>query len=168
MKQSCPSLALVELLLTTHLLETSAASATLVDFIAVSALIVFMGDGVPARAERDSCLGSRWMNQGWGTSQLSGLMGHLSNQPRLWLLLLHPFNSLFSRTTSVSWHHSRFYWSKRWWGGSDISWTICTSFTPHSRQITTTPQQFYGPFSGTTLVSRCQKRTSGLCGAGED
>jgi len=42
MKQSCPSLALVELLLTTHLLETSAASATLVDFIDFSALIVFM------------------------------------------------------------------------------------------------------------------------------
>jgi len=27
---------------------------------------------------------------------------------------------------------------------------------------TTTPQPFYGPFSGTTQVSRCQKRTSGL------
>jgi len=25
-----------------------------------------------------------------------------------------------------------------------------------------TPQPFYGPFSGTTRVSRCQKRTSGL------
>ena len=30
------------------------------------------------------------------------------------------------------------------------------------------PQAFYGPFSGTTGVSRCQKRTSGLCGARED
>jgi len=30
---------------------------------------------------------------------------------------------------------------------------------------TTTPQPFYGPFSGTTRVSRCQKRTSGLYGA---
>jgi len=30
------------------------------------------------------------------------------------------------------------------------------------RLITTTPQPFYGPFSGTTQVSRCQKRTSGL------
>jgi len=28
-------------------------------------------------------------------------------------------------------------------------------------------QPFYGPFSGTTRVSRCQKRTSGLDGAGE-
>jgi len=27
------------------------------------------------------------------------------------------------------------------------------------------PQPFYGPFSGTTRVSRCQKRTSGLYGA---
>jgi len=33
---------------------------------------------------------------------------------------------------------------------------------------TTTPQPFYGPFSGTTQVSRCQKRTSGLYGARED
>jgi len=32
----------------------------------------------------------------------------------------------------------------------------------------TTPQSFYGPFSGTTRVSRCQKRTSGLYGARED
>ena len=28
-------------------------------------------------------------------------------------------------------------------------------------------QPFYGPFSGTTGVSRCQKRTSGLYGAGK-
>ena len=31
-----------------------------------------------------------------------------------------------------------------------------------------TPQPFYGPFSGTTWVSQCQKRTSGLYGARED
>jgi len=30
------------------------------------------------------------------------------------------------------------------------------------------PQPFYGPFSGTTRVSWCQKRTSGLYGARED
>jgi len=30
------------------------------------------------------------------------------------------------------------------------------------------PQPFYGPFSGTTWVSRCEKRTSGLYGARED
>jgi len=32
----------------------------------------------------------------------------------------------------------------------------------------TTPQPFYGPFSGTTRMSRCQKRTSGLYGARAD
>jgi len=32
----------------------------------------------------------------------------------------------------------------------------------------TPPQLFYDPFSGTTRVSRCQKRTSGLYGARED
>jgi len=32
----------------------------------------------------------------------------------------------------------------------------------------TTPQPFYGPFSGTTRVSRCQKRTSQLYGERED
>jgi len=30
------------------------------------------------------------------------------------------------------------------------------------------PQLFYGPFSGTTRVSQCEKRTSGLHGARED
>jgi len=30
------------------------------------------------------------------------------------------------------------------------------------------PQPIYGPFSGTTWVSRCHKRTSGLYGARED
>jgi len=33
---------------------------------------------------------------------------------------------------------------------------------------TTTPQPFYGPSSGTTRVSQCQKRTSGHYGARED
>jgi len=31
-------------------------------------------------------------------------------------------------------NHSGFYWSKRWWGGSGISWTICNTFAPCSRQ----------------------------------
>ena len=34
---------------------------------------------------------------------------------------------------------------------------ILTAF--HCGTTTTTPQPFYGPFSGTTRVSRCQKRT---------
>jgi len=33
---------------------------------------------------------------------------------------------------------------------------------------TTPPQPFYDPFSGTTRMSWCQKRTSGLYGARED
>jgi len=36
------------------------------------------------------------------------------------------------------------------------------------RTTTTQPQPFYSPFSGTTQVSRCQKRTSGLYGARKD
>jgi len=32
----------------------------------------------------------------------------------------------------------------------------------------TAPQLFHSPFSGTTGVSRCQKRTAGLYGARED
>ena len=57
------------------------------------------------------------------------------------LLLLRPFNGLFSRTSWVSRHQKGkplwIFWSKRWWGGIGISWTICKSFAPHSRQITT-------------------------------
>ena len=49
------------------------------------------------------------------------------------VLLLNPFNGLFSRTTWVSWHQK----SKPFWilleqemmgGGNGISWTICKSF----------------------------------------
>ena len=71
---------------------------------------------------------------------------------------LHAFNGLFSRTTWVTStrkvNHSGFYWSKRWWGGSGISWTICKSFACRSRQITMpvphhtrcyTPLSFYRP-----------------------
>jgi len=44
-------------------------------------------------------------------------------------------------------NHSVFYWSKRWWGGSGISWTICKSFAPHSRQThaSTSPLSSYRP-----------------------
>jgi len=34
-------------------------------------------------------------------------------------------------------NHSAFYGSKRRWGGSGINWTICKSFAPRPRQITT-------------------------------
>ena len=48
--------------------------------------------------------------------------------------------------------------------------TAGTWMTPwtHRPGTTTPPQPFYGPFSGTTRVSRCQKRTYGLYGARED
>jgi len=66
-------------------------------------------------------------------------------------LLLHLFNGHFSRTTWVSRHrkvnHSGFYWSKRWWGDSGISWTICKSFAPRSRQISM-PVPHHSVFTG--------------------
>jgi len=44
----------------------------------------------------------------------------------------------------------------------------CTSHLQQSDMLLNPPPQpFYGPFSGTTRVSRCQKRTSGLYGARE-
>jgi len=58
------------------------------------------------------------------------------------LLLLRLFNGSFSRTTWVTRtrkiNHSGFYWSKKW-SDSGISWTICKSFAPRSRQI---PRQY--------------------------
>jgi len=52
------------------------------------------------------------------------------------------------------------------------SQTSIFMLTTNCRRIqhisTTTPQPFYGLFSGTTRVSRCQKRTSGHYGARED
>jgi len=58
------------------------------------------------------------------------------------ITLLHPFNGPFfprqpgyAGTRKVN--YSGFYWSKRWWGGSGIRWTICKSFAPRSRRITT-------------------------------
>ena len=43
-----------------------------------------------------------------------------------------------------------------------------SNITKPQGYATTTTQLFYGPFSGTTRVSRCQKRTSGLYDARED
>ena len=69
------------------------------------------------------------------------------------LLLLHPLNGLFSRTTSVSrYQKGKNSLDKRWWGFGmqwhHISWTICKQSAPRSRQITTpTPHHsvFYRP-----------------------
>jgi len=52
-----------------------------------------------------------------------------------------------------------------WWRnpkGKGQFWGFSSPLTPPP------PQPFYGPFSGTTRVSRCQKRTSGLYGARRD
>jgi len=43
-----------------------------------------------------------------------------------------------------------FYWSKRWWRGSGISWTICKSLAPRSRQITM-PVPHHSFFTGRML-----------------
>ena len=45
--------------------------------------------------------------------------------------------------------HSGFCWSRRWWGGNGISWTICKSFAAHSRQISrqiTMPVPYHSSF----------------------
>ena len=44
----------------------------------------------------------------------------------------------------------------------------CCNRATHTTHTHTHTQPFYGPFSGTTWVSRCQKRTSGLYGARGD
>jgi len=70
----------------------------------------------------------------------------------LLLLLLHPFNGLFSRTTWVSQYHKgktsldlNEARDDGVLGCSGISWTICKQSAPHSRQITTptTHQSFF-------------------------
>ena len=45
---------------------------------------------------------------------------------------------------------------------------IIFTTTATQQLTTTTPQPFYGPFSATTQVSRCQKRTCELYGARDD
>jgi len=47
-------------------------------------------------------------------------------------------------------NQSWFYWSKRWWGGSGISWTICKSFAPRYRYITM-PAPHHSIFTGWML-----------------
>jgi len=70
------------------------------------------------------------------------------------------FNGLFSRTTSVSRHQKGTpFWILKWLYGSGISWTICKSFAPHSRQITTpVPHHsiFYGSDALPDTQPQCQ------------
>jgi len=48
-------------------------------------------------------------------------------------------------------NHSQLKWSKRWWGGSGISGTICKSFSPCSRQITIPAPHHPNFFAGQML-----------------
>jgi len=71
-----------------------------------------------------------------------------------WLQLLLPFNNFFSRTTWVSWLQKGkpfcIIMKQEMMDGSDVSWTICRSSAPHSRQITM-PAPHYSIF----LQTRC-------------
>jgi len=68
----------------------------------------------------------------------------------LLLLLLHPLNGLYGRTTWVSWHQK----GKPFWilleqdmMGIRITWTTWKSFAPRCRQ-TTTPVPHHSVFTG--------------------
>jgi len=76
---------------------------------------------------------------------------------RLLLLLLHPFNGLFSRTTWVSWYqkgknsldlHQAI--DDGVFGCSGINWTTCKQSAPRSRQKTT-PTPHHSIFTGRML-----------------
>jgi len=64
------------------------------------------------------------------------------------------FNSLFSTTIWVSRHQKGKPFcilpKQEMMGGSDINWTICKSFAPHSRQITM-PVPHHSIFTGWML-----------------
>jgi len=83
------------------------------------------------------------------------------------LLLLHPFNSYFSRTTWVSWYQKgktsldlNKAKDDRVSGCSGISWTICKQSAPRCRQITTSTPH-HSIFTGQILLLKpyqhCQK-----------
>jgi len=63
------------------------------------------------------------------------------------------------------WFEKRFQVMLERWKTFNREWYMKDVF---STTTTTTPQPFYGPFSGTIRVSRCQKRISGLYGAREN
>ena len=66
----------------------------------------------------------------------------INNSALSWFFLLKELLlfSPFSTTSWVSWCQKGkplwFCWSKRRWGGSGISWTICKSFAPRFRRTT--------------------------------
>ena len=61
--------------------------------------------------------------------------------------IVQSFAFLSDKCINHSTVYSGCYWSKRWWGGSGISWTICKSFAPRCRQITT-PVPHHSDFTG--------------------
>ena len=68
---------------------------------------------------------------------------------------IHPFNGLFSRTTRVS----QILMKQEMMGGSGISWAICKSFAPRSRQINT-PVPRHWRFLQARFLPPNQKRQS--------
>jgi len=72
---------------------------------------------------------------------MKGSHAHLWNLQPLLTLVSYPFSGLFSRTAWVSRRQKG--WTnlilirKRWWGGSEFSFTICRSFAPWYKVIIT-------------------------------
>ena len=98
----------------------------------------------------------------------------LTGKLLLLLLLLHPLNVLFSRTTWVSRYQKGKYslnLNEARDGGvlgcSGISWTICKQSAPRSRQITT-PTPYHSIFRGRMLFlmpnQQCQSTVGKLTG----
>jgi len=82
----------------------------------------------------------------WGSGSNPSNFLSLPSPP----LIIHTyvcFNGLFSRRTWVSRHQKG---KPEMMGGSGIRWTICKSFVPHSRQITT-PVPHHSFFTGQML-----------------
>jgi len=69
------------------------------------------------------------------------------------IIISHPFNGLFQdilgKPAPEKLKPSGFYWSKRWGVAAGISWAICKSFAPRSRQITTSVPH-HSVFTGQT------------------
>ena len=85
-------------------------------------------------------LSSRWLLR-HGTSNSDDLLPTLDRQMATgW----HLFQNKLGKPAPERLNQCRLWWSKRWWSGSGIGWTICRSFVPCSRQITTpAPHNWY-------------------------
>ena len=106
-------------------------------------LLVSQGEGFTLHRSNSFCFG--WPSLTWRK-----LILLIINE----LLLLHPFNGLFSRTTWVS-RDQKDKTSLRqeimgFRDGSVISWTMCKQSAPRCRQ-TTTPRPRHTTFTGQML-----------------